>query len=361
MSEADAVFLAETMELAERGRFTCAPNPPVGCVIFRDGRVIGRGFHARTGQGHAEVNAIDDAGGDVAGATVYVSLEPCAFEGRTPSCAQTLIDAAVSRVVVAAVDPHARVSGAGIRMLRQAGIQVDAHDLPEAHRVIAGYVSRELRGRPLVRIKTASSLDGAVGLASGESKWITGEAARRDVQYWRARSDAIITGVDTVLADDPRLNVRQPEYLHCAQPLRVILDSTLRTPATAGVVRDGAPTLIVHTATAQVPEHFQQAPGVTTLGLQGGPRALPEVLDHLAGIGCNEVLVEAGARVCGSFAAARLWDEWLCFIAPKLLGSATIGLADFALTELAGAPVGRVAQIAQIGDDVRIIIEAQHD
>ena len=358
-SDSDRLFLRAAIELAERGRFTCAPNPTVGCLIVRDGQVIGRGFHQRTGEAHAEVNAMRDAGGDVAGATVYVSLEPCAFEGRTPACAQTLIEAEVGRVVVAAEDPHPRVAGAGIRMLRAAGIEVSVMTQPEALALIAGYISRIELGRPLVRIKTASSLDGAIALADRASQWITGAEARADVQYWRARSDAILTGVGTVLADNPQLNVRDTRYQPCKPPLRVVLDSRLRTPANCKLLTDGGPTLLVHDADAAIPHHVQAADNVTCLAPAAGARDLSALMAHLAELGCNEVLVEAGAQVCGSFAAADLWDEWLCYVAPKWLGSDSRSLAEFRVAALAAAPQGRIKSVTWVGEDLRIWLERQ--
>lgn len=354
--ESDRLFLQAAIELAEGGRFTCAPNPAVGCVIVRDGRIIGRGFHARTGKGHAEVNAISDAGGDVAGATVYVSLEPCAFVGRTPACAQTLIDTRVARVVIAAEDPHPNVAGAGIKMLRAAGVEVALMLQPAALELIAGYVSRITRERPLVRLKTASSVDGATALANGESQWITGQQARADVQYWRARSDAIITGVATVRADDPQLNVRDPQYLPCKQPLRVVLDSRLRTPLDAKLLDDDGKTLLVHNPDVAVPDQLQDLRGVSCYAPAGGTQDLFGLLTHLAQQGCNEVLVEAGARVCGSFAEQHLWDEWLCYIAPKWLGNDSRHLAEFQVRALALAPQGSIKSVTMIGEDVRIHI-----
>ena len=374
MTPSDRVFLQATIELAELGRFTCAPNPTVGCIIVRGGAIIGRGHHVLTGSGHAEVNAIADAGGDVAGATVYISLEPCAFAGRTPACAQTLIDAKVARVVVAAGDPHPRVSGAGLKMLRTAGIQANLITQPEALDLIAGYACRVLDNKPFVRIKTASSMDGATALTSGESQWITGPQARDDVQYWRARSDAIITGIGTVLEDDPQLNVRAEQFRHAHQPLRVVLDARLRTPADARILNDGGATLLVHNTDAEIPEHLRalaelEAPSETQmdaregegqvrlLGLNDGPRYLSAVLTHLAEQGCNEVLVEAGPQVCGSFAQADLWDEWLCYVAPKWLGSASRNLADFSLAVLANAPHGNIIELIKTGDDMRVRVE----
>ena len=243
MKDSEILLLKHAIDLAEGGRFTCAPNPTVGCVIVRDGRILGRGWHKKAGEGHAEVEAIRDAGGDVRGATVYVSLEPCAFEGRTPACASTLVEAGVKRVVMAALDPHPKVSGHGIEILQSAGIETEVHELPEALEAIKGFRSLQERGRPWVRIKTASSLDGASALANGESKWITGSAAREDVQYWRARSDAIVTGVGTIKADDPALTVRS---FAAKAPLRVVLDSQLSTPNDAQVMQDGGATLVVY-------------------------------------------------------------------------------------------------------------------
>ncbi len=358
MSAADPVFLEAAVELAERGRFTCAPNPTVGCIIWRDGRVLGRGWHARTGEGHAEVNAIADADGDVAGATVYVTLEPCAFVSRTPACAQTLIDAGVARVVIAAADPHPRVNGEGMRMLRDAGIEVTLLPLDAAAEAITGYVTRITRNRPFVRVKTASSMDGATALASGESQWITGPEARTDVQYWRARADAVITGIGTVLADDPQLNVRAAEYAGCTQPLRVVLDRHLRTPADAQVVADGGATLLVHHPDAWQPDYLERTENVSTLALD--PGNLDAVLEHLSAT-CNEVLVEAGPAVCGSFAAMKLWDEWLCYMAPKWLGDQARSLAQFEVTELAGAPAGTVRDVTTLGADVRVRIGVEHE
>jgi len=353
----DRLFLKAAIDLAMQGLNTCAPNPAVGCVIVRHGRIIGRGYHARTGSAHAEVNAIADAGGDVTGATVYVSLEPCAFVGRTPACAQTLIDAGVARVVIAAEDPHPQVAGAGMAMLRAAGIEVALRLQPAALTLLRGYTSRIQRARPWVRIKTASSMDGATALASGESKWITGATARNDVQRWRARSDAIITGVGTVLADDPQLNVRAAECLPCEQPLRVILDRRLRTPAHAKVVTDGAATLLVHDVATQVPPALQDRPGVSFAALPVDDSMLGTLLEILAQRGCNEVLVEAGARLIGSFTAQRLWDEWLCYLAPSWLGNDTRRLASFQLPALAQAPRGEMCDITPLGDDVLVRLE----
>lgn len=343
------------LELAALGRNSCAPNPPVGCLIVRDGQVIGRGHHSKAGEAHAEVNAIADAGGDVAGATVYVSLEPCAFVGRTPACARTLIDAGVARVVVGAVDPHPQVAGKGAEMLRQAGIEVLMLERPEARAMIAGFASRITRKRPWVVLKSASSLDGAVALASGESQWITGPQAREQVQALRARCDAVITGAGTVVADDPQLNVRDPALLQydVQQPLRVVLDPKLRVPSDRQILSAG--TLVVH---AQGPDaHYQDIPvgQVEYLALESDPIDLSVLLEVLAERGCNNVLVEAGPGLLGSFLKpdkAPLWDEWVCFIAPKALGSASQSLAEFALGTLAQAQAAKIVEHRTVGEDL---------
>ena len=365
---ADKLFLQATLALAERGRMTCAPNPCVGCIIVRDGQIIGRGFHQHTGQGHAEVNAITDAGGDIRGATVYVSLEPCAFVGRTPACANTLVESGVARVVMAAYDPHPKVSGAGAKLLEDADIPVHCAGWPEALQLIEGYVLRTLHNRPLVRVKTATSMDGSIASASGESKWITGTAARQDVQYYRARSDAIITGINTVLADDPQLNVRASEWLGAKAPLRVILDSKLRITANLKIVQDGLPTLICHSAHAKVPEFLRDAKHIelcSTANLSGDTRTdsartdIVSLMKELAERGCNEVLVEAGSRVVGSFLAADMWDEWVAYVAPKWLGAKAQGVAEFSLTQLVDAPQGTVVDVTTVGSDTRITVQRQ--
>ena len=351
---ADSVFIKAALELAEKGRFTCSPNPTVGCIIVRNGFVIGRGWHSQAGQAHAEVGAIADAGGDVNGATVYVTLEPCAFVGRTPACAQTLIDARVARVVIGALDPHPQVAGAGVKMLEAAGIDVEVLALAEARACIAGFASRYQLGRPLVRLKTGTSLDGAVAMASGESQWITSAPAREDVQYWRARSDAVLTGVGSVLADNPRLTVRDPDYLPCRPPLRVVLDSNLRTSSEAHLVSDGGSTLLMHTVLDRA---IHYPANVECVAMAGARPQLREVLDELGRREINEVLVEAGPGLIGGFLQEGLWDEWICYIAPKVLGSATQRVADFAIEKLAAAPTVRISDIQMIDSDLRLIIK----
>ena len=356
--QSDHLYIQAALELAARGRHSCAPNPPVGCIIARDGQVLGRGYHRVAGEGHAEVNAIADAGSDVARATVYVSLEPCAFVGRTPACAQTLIDAGVGRVVVGVQDPHPQVAGKGSQMLRDAGIDVEILDLPEAHDMIAGFKSRIVRKRPRVVLKSASSLDGAVALSSGESQWITGAPARAEVQRLRALSDAVITGVGTVIADNPQLTVRDEALLqgNLKQPLRVVLDHNLRAPTDRQIFSER--TLVVHGSGADAVYSSPTRGEVEYLALPDGTRNLTVILEALAARGCNNVLVEAGPKVLGSFLNANqdtpLWDEWICFVAPKVLGSGSLSLAEFTITELASSETAVIVDHKIVGDDLQL-------
>ena len=354
ITDSDLLYLRSAVELAEHGACSCTPNPRVGCLVVSDGRVLGRGFHARAGEGHAEVNALADAAGPVAGATVYVSLEPCAFHGRTPPCTQALIDARVARVVAAMTDPHPEVAGQGLAALRNAGIATDLVELPEARALNAGYVSRITRGRPWVRLKSALSLDGRTGMASGESQWITGPAARADVQAWRARSCAVISGSGTLLADDARLSVRDERFAVAGklrQPLRVVADSGLQLPATAAVLAEPGQTLIVHAGVRQ-----PHVAGVEHLCLPGadGKVDLDALLAALSERGCNEVLVEAGAALLGAFLAADLWDEMLLYVAPKLLGSDARPLARLPFVAMDQAVQGKIVDCVPVGDDLRI-------
>lgn len=319
-SAADHAHMAHALRLAEQGLYTTQPNPRVGCVIAHGGEVVGAGFHVRAGGPHAEVHALREAGERARGATAYVTLEPCAHHGRTPPCADALVAAGVARVVVAAEDPFPQVAGRGIARLRAAGIAVEAGLMREAARELnLGFFSRIERGRPWLRLKLAMSLDGRTALAGGESKWITGEAARADVQRWRARSSAILTGSGTVLADDPRLTVRLPEGESFAPPLRVVLDRGLRTPAGSHVLDGAAPTLLLHAAAAAAGAHHEAAER-DVLPERDGGLDLHAALGLLAGRGCSEVHVEAGPTLCGALFAAGLVDELLLYVAPLLLG-----------------------------------------
>lgn len=320
-SSGDHGHMAHALRLAERGLYTTQPNPRVGCVIVHGDEVVGTGFHQRAGEPHAEVYALREAGERARGATAYVTLEPCAHHGRTPPCADALVAAGVKRVVIAAEDPFPQVAGRGIGKLRDAGVMVDVGLMREAARELnIGFFSRIERGRPWVRVKLAMSLDGRTALASGESKWITGEAARADVQRWRARSSAILSGSGTVLTDDPRLTVRLPEGEAFAPPLRVILDRQLRTPAGSHVLDGSVPTLLLHgTVASCADERFARVERIV-LATQGDALDLRAVLALLADHGCNEVHVEAGPTLCGALFAAGLVDELLLYVAPLLLG-----------------------------------------
>ena len=352
---ADHAHMARALRLAERGLFTTQPNPRVGCVIARGEEVIAEGWHERAGQPHAEVFALRDAGQRARGATAYVTLEPCAHFGKTPPCADALIAAGVARVVAACEDPNPRVAGGGFKKLRDAGIDVAIGLMRGAARELnCGFLSRLERGRPWVRVKLASSLDGRTALANGESKWITGEAARADVQRWRARSSAILTAIGTVIADDPHLTVRLDAPF--VPPLRVVLDRTLRTPRNAHVLDGSAPTLIFHAADATPDERFANVE-LAALSLVDGRLDLDALLTTLANRGINELQVEAGPKLCGSLMNAGLVDELLLYTAPILLGSSArplLTLPEFA--SVSDAPRWKVVDRRQIGEDTRLLL-----
>ena len=356
----DHVLMAQALRLAERGLFTTQPNPRVGCVIAHGDDVVGEGFHPRAGEPHAEVFALRAAGERARGATAYVTLEPCAHHGRTPPCADALVAAGVARVVVAAEDPFPQVAGRGIGKLREAGIAVEIGLMREASRELnVGFFSRIERGRPWVRVKLAMSLDGRTALANGESKWITGEAARADVQRWRARSSAILAGSGTVLADDPRLTARIAQPF--APPLRVVLDRQLRTPAGSHVLDDSAPSLLLHAADVAVPAHLQHVERAVVASADGG-LDLAAALALLAARGCNEVHVEAGPTLCGALLAAGLADELLLYIAPLLLGDAARPLLHLPTLQDMGARWNlRVLDQRMLGQDLRLRLRPPRD
>lgn len=355
----DHACMAHALRLAGRGLYTARPNPMVGCVIAREGEVIGRGWHPCAGEPHAEVFALREAGGRARGATAYVTLEPCAHHGRTPPCAEALVQAGVARVVAAMRDPFPQVDGAGVARLQGAGIEV-ASGLMEAQarELNRGFVSRVTRGRPWLRVKLAASLDGRTAMASGESKWITGEAARADVQRWRARSGAILTGADTVLADDPALTVRLAQDIPFQPPLRVVLDSRLRSLA-RGKVRDGAaPTLYLHGPDAAAPAGLQAE--FAAVPLRDGRLDLEAALRLLAGRGINEVQVEAGPALCGALLGAGLVDELLLYQAPLLLGDGARPLfAGMGIQAMAGSVRLRVVEAVAVGGDRRLLLRPE--
>lgn len=356
----DCRSMAEALRLAERGLCTTSPNPRVGCVLVKNGAVIGAGWHERAGEPHAEVYAILQAGSEARGATAYVTLEPCSHHGKTPPCADALVAAGVSRVVVAMQDPNPLVAGRGVARLREAGIVVEVGLMESAAQELnAGFVARMTRGTPLVRSKIGMSLDGRTALANGVSQWITGEDARRDVQHWRARSCAVLTGVNTVLADDPQLNVRTLQTGR--QPLRVVLDSDLRMPPEAKVLHGGALVYAVNPDPLKV-RHLEEAGAEVAVLPDGDGRVnLLEMLQDLAQRGCNEVLVEAGATLNGALLKAGLVDELLLYVAPSLLGDAARSIASLGeLTSLTQRVRLHWKDLRQIGDDLRITVRVKN-
>jgi diaminohydroxyphosphoribosylaminopyrimidine deaminase / 5-amino-6-(5-phosphoribosylamino)uracil reductase len=354
-SAIDTAHMAQALRLAERGLYTTQPNPRVGCVIAHGEQVVGQGWHERAGQPHAEVFALREAAEQARGATAYVTLEPCAHHGRTPPCADALVAAGVARVVIAANDPFPQVAGRGIEKLRAAGITVETGLLQDAAREInIGFFSRIERQRPWVRVKLAMSLDGRTALADGESRWITGEAARADVQRWRARSSAILTGTGTVIADNPRLTVRLQQEPF-TPPLRVVLDRHLRTPVGSHVLDGQAPTLVMHTAAAKVTDNRFDRVERVAVAEQDDALDLATVLALLAQRGCSELHVEAGSALCGALFAAGLADELLLYIAPIMLGDSARPLMHLpSLDAMADRWSLQTIDQRQIGHDWRL-------
>lgn len=347
--------MAQALRLAEQGLFGTSPNPRVGCVIVRDGKVAGEGWHERAGAPHAEAHALRAAGSLAQEATAYVTLEPCSHHGRTPPCADALIAAGVARVVVAMRDPNPLVAGQGLARMKAAGIQVESGLLESAARELnIGFVSRMTRQRPWVRLKTASSLDGKTALSNGVSFWITGPAARQDVHRLRARACAILTGIGTVLADDPRMDVREVETTR--QPLRIVVDSQLRTPVTAKILTGGK-TLIVGSVADKAKISRLEGAGAEVIILPDatGQVDLARLLIELAEREINEVMVEAGCTLNGALLNAGLIDEWVMYTAPVLLGDHARGLFDVPeLTEMSQRREVTIRDVTMVGQDIRI-------
>ncbi len=351
----DHALMAHALRLAERGAFTTRPNPMVGCVLAQGEHVVGEGWHVRAGEPHAEVFALRQAQERARGATAYVSLEPCSHHGRTPPCVDALIEAGVVRVVVASGDPNPKVAGSGIARLRAAGIEVVTGLMQAPARDLnRGFFSRIERGRPWLRVKLAMSLDGRTALANGESKWITGAAAREDVQRWRARAGAILTGSGTVLADDPRLTARVPDA-DIAPLLRVVLDRQLRTPPDFHVLDGSTPSLLFH-ATNLTPDARFDRIECEALSSSSADLPLPAVLSALAARDINEVQVEAGPTLCGALFEQGLVDELLLYVAPVFLGSSARPLLDLPpLTDMAKRWHLQLMDERRVGDDWRLL------
>ena len=350
--------MARAVQLARRGLFSADPNPRVGCVLVKAGRIVGEGWHERAGGPHAERVAIAEAGTDASGATAYVTLEPCSHTGRTGPCADALIEARVARVVCGATDPNPLVDGTGVRRLREAGMDVTVGVLEASAAALnPGFRSRMTRGRPLIRSKLAASLDGRTALANGESQWITGEAARRDVHRWRARSSAVLTGIGTVLADDPGLDARLPApHLPIVQPARIVVDSGLRTPPTARTLALPGTSLVFGCREAPESAEALRQAGARVESVPGARHCdLARVVTRLGELQFNEVWVEAGARLNGALLDAGLIDELVIYLAPQVLGADGRGM--FAIEPLASLEDRfelEYQEVRKVGKDLRI-------
>lgn len=354
-SEIDRRYMARALRQAAQGLNTTTPNPRVGCVLVRDGTVVGEGFHERAGGPHAEVVAIQRAGDAARGATAYVTLEPCSHHGRTPPCADAVIAAGISRVVAAMVDPNPQVAGRGLERLRQAGIAVTAGVLErEARELNVGFVSRMTRGRPWLRIKIAATLDGKTALPNGASQWITGPEARRDGHRWRARSCAVMTGIGTLRDDDPRLTVR--DVATTRQPLRIVVDSRLRMPVDARILEGGG--VIVATASgddAKAEALRARGAEVWRLPDPGGKVDLAALMRTLGERQINEVLVEAGINLHSALVEARVVDEFVFYLAPRLLGDASRGMIELPPgLAVADMPALEIQDLKRFGPDIRL-------
>jgi diaminohydroxyphosphoribosylaminopyrimidine deaminase / 5-amino-6-(5-phosphoribosylamino)uracil reductase len=366
-SDIDTQMMARALQLARRGRYSAMPNPHVGCVLVRDGKIIGEGFTQAAGGNHAEVEALACCAGSAAGATAYVTLEPCSHQGKTGPCASALIGARVGRVVAAMEDPNPLVSGRGLEQMRTAGIDVQCGLLEsEARREIPGFIARMSRGRPRVRAKLAMSVDGRTAMASGESQWITGPAARQDVQRLRAMSCAIVTGVGTVLADDCSLKVRPCELgmdqeaaalATQRQPLRAVLDSQLRTPPGSKVLEGPEPAILFHTAGITLPESLlKSADRLEALPLSGKGLDLTALVDALCQRHCNEILVESGPRLAGAMLQQGLLDELIIYMAPSLMGSRARPLFDLPLDSMSEKVELTITEVRKVGADWRFTV-----
>jgi len=355
-SSADHVYMSLALQLAEKGLYGTSPNPRVGCVIARDGHMVGSGWHERAGQPHAEINALNVAGAAAQGSTAYVTLEPCSHHGRTPPCAEALIKAGITRLVAAMQDPNPLVAGGGCALLKQAGIEVEIGLMEaEAKTLNIGFIARMARKRPWVRMKIAASLDGKTALNNGTSQWITGEAARRDGHRLRARSCAVLTGIGTVLADDPQLTVRHVDTFR--QPLRVVVDRNLEIPIEARVLRNGRELIFTATASeGKIVALRDVGAHAIVLPDENDNVDLIRMMQMLADFEINEVLVEAGSKLNGSLLNAGLVDELVIYLAPYLIGDAARGMLKLPeLTDLAEKRALKICDLRTIGPDIRVI------
>jgi diaminohydroxyphosphoribosylaminopyrimidine deaminase/5-amino-6-(5-phosphoribosylamino)uracil reductase len=355
-SSDDHAYMSQALQLAEKGLYSTSPNPRVGCVIVRDGKIAGSGWHVQTGQPHAEINALNIAGGAAQGATVYLTLEPCSHYGRTHPCAEALIRAKVAKVIIAMQDPNPLVAGKGASLLKQSGINVLVGLMGEwAKDLNVGFVSRMINNRPWVRMKIAASLDGKTALNNGVSQWITGEAARHDGHRFRARSCAVLTGIGTVLEDDPQLSVRFIETSR--QPLRIIIDSQLKIPTTAKVLRGEGELIFTTTDNKERISALKEA-GARPIILpsEKGKIDLAGLMQILADFEINELLVEAGNRLSSAFIREGLVDELIIYLAPHLIGNRAMGMLQLPeLTDLSEKYNLKIKDLRMVGEDIRIM------
>ncbi len=347
----DLFWMRRAIELARLGQYSTKPNPNVGCVIVKDAQLLGEGHHPRAGQPHAEVFALRQAGEQARGATAYVTLEPCAHYGRTPPCAKALVDAGVVKVVVACPDPNPLVAGKGVQILKDAGIQVDVGVAEaEARQLNLGFLKAMATGMPYVRLKVASSLDGRTAMASGESKWITGTAARADVQHWRAISAAVLTGIDTLLADDCLLNVRHlasvDDTHSVVQPKRIILDRQGRLPLSAQILQQPETVMVMGPYRAEL-----AALGVIQLAVQPLATLLAQLVQQHQ---IYDVLIEAGATLSTAFLQEGWVDEVISYVAPTLLGRSARTMFNAEFEQMSEQLRFKLYDVTQLGDDVRL-------
>lgn len=347
--------MARALCLARRGLFGTHPNPRVGCVLVREGRVVGEGWHERAGGPHAEAMALEAAGESARGADCFVTLEPCNHAGRTGPCSEALLGAGVRRVVVASEDPNPAVAGGGLARLRQAGVETQSGLLAgEAEELNVGFFSRARRGLPWVRVKLAASLDGRTGLASGASRWITGEAARADVQHWRARASALLTGIGTVEADDPRMNVR---IVTPRQPERIILDAGFRTPPGARLFESGGRVVVFGAEGADAPGALAERATIETVPTRGGTLDLAAVARRLGELEVNELHLECGPTLAGAWIRAGLADELVMYLAPSMLGHEGRALAELpGIENMADRLDWRWHEVRRIANDLRLVL-----
>jgi len=359
-SSEDYSWMAHAHKLAELGLYTTDPNPRVGCVLVRDGVVVGEGFHKHAGGPHAEINALNQAGDSARGATAYVTLEPCSHFGKTPPCSKALIDSGVSRVVVALEDPNPEVSGDGIREMAVAGIDVQSGLLPGGtEQLNPGFLARMRNRRPFVRVKMAMSMDGRTAMSSGESKWITGVDARKDVQLLRARSSAILTGVGTILVDDPSLNVREfsGEFI---LPVRVVLDPDGKTPSSAKLFSTDGDIIMAIATETTIPSDWPASENLRVIRVDRSEHGLnlQQLMHQLAELEINELHVEAGATLAGALMQHRLVDEVVLYTAPILMGSDARPLFDLPLQQMSEKISLKIKDIRMVGDDLRMTLTA---